>query len=146
MKELMLALMVWASAHTGLPVPANVPAIVKADRCAIQALAQPDSECRSDSGPVAIYDRHRPAVHLPTGWRADNLYHVSILLHELVHHMQAESGMAMSADNPCPGQNIEKPAYDAQIAFLEAAGVDPLPTMGVNGLYLMLVLRCPDAF
>lgn len=144
METLLTALMVWASAQTGLPVPDEHPRIHKADRCEINRLYydNPALECDDDSlNVVAIYDPRFRTMYLPDTWGPDNLYHVSVLLHELVHHMQAEAGIGFDTV-VCPGRQIEKPAYDAQIAFLEAAGVDAMETMNLNGLTLLFLTNC----
>jgi hypothetical protein len=43
---------------------------------------------------------------------------------------------------PCAAEALEKPAYDAQFAFLEAAGADPYETIGINALKLIFVTNC----
>lgn len=140
MKALMLALMTWASAHTGLPVPEAIPHIKQFGQCSIQKIAWPGLACDEEQGPIAIYDHRTMTVYLPRSWSSDSLFHVSILLHELVHHMQAEAGMEMTGG--CSGSRIELPAYQAQIDWLAAAGVDPHETMGINAFYLRLRTSC----
>lgn len=144
METLLTALMVWASAQTGLPVPDSFPTIRMTDRCEIvQMYSGNDASC-DDDGPraVAIYDPAIKTMYLPQEWQPDNLYHVSMLLHELVHHMQTEAGINFDTVT-CPGKEIEQPAYDAQIAFLEGAGVDAMETMGINRLAYIFVTICP---
>lgn len=140
---LMRALMAWASVQTGLPVPERLPGVERRDRCAIQALANPESECRSEGGAVAIYDHRSQTVTLPVSWSATRLYDVSVLLHELVHHMQAVAGVTVETA-ACRGRDVEQPAYEAQMAFIEAAGVDPFAMMRIDALTLMLITACGD--
>jgi hypothetical protein len=47
---------------------------------------------------------------------------------------------------PCKAEALEKPAYDAQFAFLEAAGVDPYETVGINALMLIFVTNCMSRY
>lgn len=145
MKTLILALMVWASAQTGLPVPDRLPEITYADPCQMERLyiGNPDLDCDSLRGfrIRAMYDPRIRRMVLPEAWRPDSLYDVSTLLHELVHHMQAEAGIRL-ADVECIGRDIERPAYEAQIAFLEAAGVKAFDVMGLNGLAYVFLTNC----
>lgn len=147
MEKLILALMAWASAHTGLPVPTTTPTIIAADRCEIERLYfdDPNRECSDVMSIVAVYDHRIEAMFLPDTWAPDQLYDISVLLHELVHHMQAAAGITAETVG-CVGAEIEKPAYDAQIAFLRAAGVKPLETMGINDLSYMMLTMCEDGF
>jgi hypothetical protein len=92
---------------------------------------------------VAYYEAG--TVFLPHEWDASNLYHVSGLLHEIIHHMQAEEGQTPQTVG-CAASALEKPAYDAQIAFLEAAGVDAFEVMGINGLALMFFTTCEQMY
>lgn len=138
----MIALMTWASAHTGLPAPERLPNVVFKDACEIRLIANPQADCDAQYGARALY--HAGTIILSDGWKADSLYDVSALLHELVHHLQFEAGMEMAGDNPCPGRNLEKPAYEAQFAFLEAAGVeDPIKFIGMNSMFYFFVTSCP---
>lgn len=148
MKTLMAALMVWASAQTGLPVPDAMPRIAMADSCEIDRLHKGDASRPCDqegTRAVAIYDHRIDTIFLPDTWKADSLYHVSMLLHELVHHMQDNTGLNMETA-PCPGRDLEKPAYEAQFAFLKAAGLDPMPASGLNKMAYFFIVGCEQDF
>lgn len=147
MEALMLALITWLATATGLPAT-TPPPVEFMPACEIERFARqkPDMPCGASRAMyvVAAYDPYRERIILPDTWRADRLFDVSALLHELVHHMQARNGLVFSPDLPCPAETIEKPAYQAQIAFLRAAGVDPLPVMGINDLSLLFLTTCPE--
>lgn len=148
MPELIAALMVWAHALTGLPVPAEMPTVVKTEPCEIQKIHSPGAECVTDDKsmrPVALYLHERGTILLPKDWDANDLGDVSMLLHEIVHHMQHKSGLTI--DNvACVGLQLERPAYEVQIAFLEAAGVDPWETMGLNEVMYWFITDCRRRF
>lgn len=139
MKALMLALMTWASAQTGLPVPERVPAIQVKSPCELHAIMQRPEPC--DKAVLRVGAIYMPnLIVLPAAHDPRDLYAVSVLLHELVHHMQFENG-----DNgrSCPERAArEKVAYDAQIAFLEATGHEAMKLMGIDGLTLLLLTNC----
>lgn len=146
MNALIAALTTWIAAATGLPVPDRPPTVDFASPCQIERLVTGDAlrPCPKTVRYVAAYDHRIARITLPKGWNAGDLYDVSTLLHELVHHMQASAGQVIDPRKPCSGPALEKPAYDAQIAFLEAAGVDALAVMGINALMLMVVTQCME--
>jgi hypothetical protein len=136
--ELMRALMAWAAPRLELPVPDALPTIVRKDHCGLQAMYMPGLACLPPgNGALALYGSGVMWLH--EDWRADSLKDISILLHELVHHMQHHAGVEPV---PCAAEALEKPAYDAQFAFLEAAGADPYETIGINALKLIFVTNC----
>jgi hypothetical protein len=140
MKDLMIALMSWASAHTGLAVPESLPELRHESYCTIQQIVRAGLICSTDSGPVAAYDFRTSTIYLPDDWRGDDIYHLSALLHELIHHMQAEAGMTMTGS--CSGKHVERPAYAAQMDWLAAAGLDPYRVMGIDEFYLRFRTSC----
>lgn len=147
MEQLLLALMVWASAQTGLPVPEELPEIAIEKQCEIERLFYDNSERDCGESPIsvqAIYDTRHSRMLLPESWSAKNLYDVSMLVHEIVHHLQTSAGVT-PASVSCTGRDLEKPAYDAQIAWLEAAGLDAFETMGINRLAYRLLTMCESA-
>lgn len=136
--ELMRALMAWASPRLDLAVPAVMPRIVRKSHCELQAIAAPGGDCPADgSGVLALYDSG--VMWLRDDWRGDNVRDLSTLLHEIIHHMQFHAGVEPV---PCQAEAIERPAYEAQFAFLEAAGVDPYEAIGINDLMLIFVTHC----
>lgn len=138
MKELILALMVWASANTGLDVPETMPIIKNVSAETMFYMVQPGQEYNPDRGVrwLALYAND--VIYLQDTWQVDNLRDVSSLLHELVHHMQAYDA---DAEYRCRGKS-EEVAYEAQMDWLTAAGVDPYETIGMNKLFYMMVIMC----
>lgn len=146
MEPLLRALMVWASAQTGLPASEELPVIRIADQCEIERIYYDDAtkDCGDSAMRIqAIYDPRASLMHLPEGWSENNIYDVSMLVHEIVHHLQARAGITAKTVN-CIGRDVEKPAYDAQIAWLEAAGLDAFETMGINGLSYHMLTICEN--
>ncbi len=147
MEQLLQALMIWASAQTGLPPAEELPEIQIADQCQIERIYYDDANknCQDSAMRIqAIYDPRDSRMILPDSWSEKSIYDVSMLVHEIVHHLQAEAGITPSTV-ACSGSEIEKPAYDAQIAWLEAAGLDAFETMGINKLAYRLLTMCETA-
>jgi len=148
MEQLLRALMVWASAQTGLPMTDELPEIRITNRCEIERIFYSDmsKSCEDTALRIqAIYDPRVARMLLPETWSEKNIYDISMLVHEVVHHLQAKNGQTPETVG-CTGRDIEKPAYDAQIAWLEAAGLDAFETMGINGLAYRLLTICETAY
>jgi hypothetical protein len=133
-EALVVTLMAWIAAHSGLPVPAVPPAY------AVQALADGPPAPGRDLHLPALVDDGAPIV-LPRGWRADDAIDQSILLHALVHAMQARSG----APYPCSGER-EAVAYRLQIAWLEARGINFFEAFDLDPKFVALLQRCTRDF
>lgn len=68
---------------------------------------------------VAVYDDSTRTVYLPEGWTGETTAEQSVLVHEMVHHLQNLAGQKFA----CAGER-EKPAYLAQDEFLKLHGLD----------------------
>lgn len=116
--------------ETGLAVPPRMPAIVFTPPEV--AKAAPDW-----IETVAAYDTRTGNIHLSKSWTGGTAAELSVLVHELVHHFQTESGVRFA----CPGER-EKVAYDVQARWLEAAGGDIERDFGMNRTFLLLATTC----
>lgn len=63
---------------------------------------------------VAVYDDSTRTIYLPEHWTGASLAEQSVLVHEMVHHLQNRAGLKYA----CSGAR-EKPAYLAQRKWLE---------------------------
>lgn len=143
MEALMIALMVWASAHTGLPMPQAenpLPEIRVLNQCQLDEVVWPNVPgCTYDPAITAVYDMEERVMYLLDTWRGDTLLDVSTVLHELVHHLQSVNEVEA---RPCVQAAYEAPAYETQFAFIEATGQDPLEVLGINDMRLITVTNC----
>lgn len=142
MEPLVVALMSWIAAASGLPMAEDLPETRRISAQRMAALAAPardqDGYDRAvASGYLALYHADSATVLLRRDWDRDDLRDRSILLHELVHHMQAASGRSY----PCAGAR-EHEAYTLQGEWLEERGADLFELLGINGLFLYAVTRC----
>ena len=86
-----------------------------------------------DAGLRAAYDVSRGHVFLVLPWDADDPYDASVLLHELVHHVQLTT-----REWDCIGAP-EWEAYKLQERYLKKHGIDP----GFDWLHIYMMSRCP---
>lgn len=138
MTELMTALMVWIAAATGLPPATTVPDVAYENKDTLYTLLYGKAPgARSFGEVLAVYDYPTKTVRLRKGWDEKNTVHVSILLHELVHYMQFESGRSYE----CRG-DLEKVAYDAQRKYLAERGIKMERALDLDAMFLLIVTTC----
>lgn len=68
---------------------------------------------------VAVYDDATATIYLPDSWTGSSPADESVLVHEMVHHLQNRAGLKYE----CNGAR-EKSAYLAQKKWLEAHGLN----------------------
>lgn len=140
MDALMYALMAWASAQTGIAPADTLPAVTYTAPEEMVQMQYPDGDGGAAANGVrvvALYDPNEAEIYLPLGFDVRDPVDVSVLLHELVHHMQYEAGVGYA----CRGE-MERVAYEAQGEYLSSVGIDLLEAMEMNGLFLHLVTTC----
>jgi len=121
----------WLDENTSLPRPTSRPVIRWVDFGPVA----PPSDSRlavHDENSRGFYDPDSRTIWLVRPWSASDPHDVSVLLHELVHHRQAEKGHWY-----CPGAQ-ELPAYKLQQAWLDGFGLKT----NVNWIAVVLESGC----
>jgi hypothetical protein len=129
LQTLLTVLVTWLSINFGLPANHGLPQIetVTSARMAavryrglvsdrspnVAAEAGRSAPAEVGQDVYAVYDDNRRTIYLQQGWTGSTPAEVSVLVHELVHHLQNVSGEKFG----CP-QERERLAYDAQRAWL----------------------------
>lgn len=140
LKALVFALMTWAAAATGLPVPAEAPGLgflSKSDLCTlIYISAQRLRSCKRDGNIRGVYFNDR--IYLYLEWDQEAPIDRSGLIHELVHYLQDRAKTRYL----CP-EAAEKVAYDIQITYLrEVHGLDYFELGQMNRMFYHFVTTC----
>jgi hypothetical protein len=160
-KELIIILMMWIGGHTGFPIPDSPNILVKTqseiryiayecDKLKIENEDLYNNICRysTQAGSVddpraidvlAIYDHTNKTIYLPTYFDKDNMAHRAILLHELVHHLQYQSGYNKKVQ--CLPL-LEKQAYDLMDIWLEENNTVMPPDLTVGPLLRFTLTNC----
>jgi hypothetical protein len=86
---------------------------------------------------VAVYDTEAQTIYLPEGWRGTTSAEVSLLVHEMVHHLQTRS----QTKHACP-QDREKLAFAAQDLWLERFGLSLASEFALDKFTLLLRTSC----
>ena len=135
MKELLLAFMLMASQLSGLPPAKDLPtmAFLPADQ-----MCKAVEMCGTDAMVKGHYDMATRRLTLPMKWNPSILYDLGSLLHEMVHHLQAEE-WPEEKNRPCKGK-IEEQAYAAEHKFFKVMNMAP----DIDTLSLLFLTMCDD--
>ncbi len=121
----------WLDQNTDLPRRAAPPDIHLTSTAHLARLA-PVRAANEASKTRGLYDPTSATIWLVRPWNGKNPYDVSVLLHELIHHRQAQHGHFY-----CPGAQ-ELPAYRWQQRWLNDLGLEP----NVNWVAVILEAGC----
>ena len=127
MDFLMTAIVVWLSANSFIPANFNQPRIEYAPPARIVEMRLHGTHSAVQStnivgkipNVVAVYDDEGRTIYLPEGWTGTTPAELSVLVHEMVQHLQNVNGQKFE----CP-EAREKPAYLAQDQWLKQFGHD----------------------
>ena len=91
------------------------------------------------SGPdiVALYDDRRKAIYLASDWPGRTPAGLSVLVHEMVHHIQNVAGMKYEC-----AEAREEPAFAAQKEWLAMFGSDLETEFGIDPFTLLVRTHC----
>lgn len=88
----------------------------------------------------AFYSEKDHTIYLPDSWNPNALRDRSILLHELVHHLQYLNHVKVTCES-----EYEFQAFKLEAAWLDEQGVEyPLDLMGVDLRYVLMLSHCPE--
>jgi hypothetical protein len=136
----------WLSGELGYPAVAELPKVVLAPPqrlSAMRSVRAASATLPQAAGPqtpsdiAALYNDAERTIYLPLGWSGATPAEVSILVHEMVHHIQNVAGMSY----PCP-EAREAPAFAAQAAWLARSGMDLPAAFGIDPLTLLVRTKC----
>jgi hypothetical protein len=147
--KLLVAMATWLSQDFALPYIDTPPAIAFARPAMIQSMRYENiplnvgSPAHEDlplveSEVVAVYHDASQTIYLPIGWTGSTSTELSILVHELVHHLQNLSGMKFAC-----AEEREKLAYEAQRAWLALFGRDFFSDFESDPFTLLVRTQCP---
>jgi len=153
MNALMTALVTWIAANFGLPATYDHPEIAFASAVEITivryqafspekrraAIAAYDIAAQTDKPRqvVAIYDHRRKLILLSKEWTGRSAAELSVLVHELVHHLQNVAGLIYE----CPSAR-EKLAYAAQEKWLGLFGRSLSDEFDIDPFTLKVSTEC----
>jgi hypothetical protein len=153
METLLTAIVTWLSIGFGLPANYNYPRIefvspakmsavqlrgqAAAHSAAPSAVASPPARPRLQRDVDALYDDSTRTIYLPEGWTGRTPAEISVLVHEMVHHLQNVAGLKYD----CP-QARERLAYAAQNQWLAQSGRNLIDEFKLDALTVLLRTKC----
>jgi hypothetical protein len=150
MESLLAVIVTWLSISYGLPASQDYPHVEIVPSAKIAALrygglmkdrplevASANPEARAGQDLVAVYDDASRTIYLPEGWSGKSAAETSVLVHEMVHHLQNLAGLK----HECP-EAREKLAYEAQDQWLKQFGEDLETAFEIDGMTRLVRTRC----
>ena len=147
MDALMTVIVLWLSTNFGLPATNNLPRLEYVPAAKITAVRykelagtqlQAGAPAPGQRQTVAVYDDARKIIYLHEHWMADTPAEVSVLVHEMVHHLQNVGKQKFA----CPEER-EQLAYEAQERWLGLFGRDLERDFEIDPLTRLVSTNCP---
>lgn len=85
----------------------------------------------------ALYDAESNTIFVSDNWSGGSIADLSVLVHEMVHHLQAKSGWI----HACPAER-EKLAYQVQDEFLQMFGQSLQSTFNIDPALILVATSC----
>jgi uncharacterized protein DUF6647 len=150
-EPLLTAIETWLSIEFDLPILGIHPRIELVPPAEIAALryrghfpnagtehaTSGPSAAPSDRDTVAVYSDSTRTIYLAENWTGSTPAELSVLVHEMVHHLQSLAGLKYE----CP-QAREKLAYTAQERWLALFGHDLAQDFELDGFSLLAKTKC----
>jgi Zn-dependent membrane protease YugP len=153
MEVLLTAIVVWLSANFDLPANFNHPRVMfvppnqmvalrfklpipmqeMKNSAAIKNVAQADKIREV----VAVYDNQKKVIYLPDKWTGHTAANLSVVVHEMVHHLQHAGGLKYE----CMAAR-EKLAYEAQAKWLALFGRNLESEFQIDRLTILVAASC----
>ena len=136
----------WLTQNFDLPASDELPAVTFTTTAHMNALRyrgllhhdlSNDQQRTAGSDTVAVYDSASRTIYLPEGWRGATPAEMSVLVHEVVHHLQH----AAKLPHACPAER-EKLAYRAQERWLRRFDRTLSSEFGTDGFTLLVRTSC----
>jgi hypothetical protein len=153
MDALLTAIVIWISANYALPATFEHPHIERVASIEMAGLRykgllsalqrktsviqEQESSFEKRRDVVALYDDETRTIYLSDRWTGRTPAELSVLVHEMVHHLQNAAGTPYE----CPAER-ERLAYEAQDKWLGLFGRNLEGEFEVNGLALLVSTSC----
>ncbi len=134
---LITALVTWISDNFELPANYDLPRIERANPSTITALRHAGHSSIGQREVVAVYVTEAKTIYLREDWTGRTPAEISVLVHEIVHHLQNIGGLKFE----CPEER-EQLAYKAQERWLGLFGRDLLQDFEIDPFTLLVSTKC----
>ena len=136
--KLLTAITIWLSRNFNLPLVEDMPRIAFVPAKVIGELRYGSASDLPGAGEVvAVYNDDAQTIYLAKGWTGTTPAELSILVHEMVHHLQHVAGMRFAC-----AEAREKLAYEAQQKWLALFGRDLFRDFDTDPFTLLVRTEC----
>lgn len=125
----------WLSVNFDLPLPAKNPDLMSVPPADLVVLRYGSKRTAWAGDVIAVYDEG--TIFLSRSWTGQGPAELSILVHEMVHHLQFSADMRFA----CPGER-EVLAYRAQDAWLGLFGESLESAFGIDQGTILVSAAC----
>lgn len=125
----------WLSVNFDLPLPTKNPDLMSVPPADLVVMRYGSDSTARAGDVIAVYDEG--TIFLSRGWTGQSPAELSILVHEMVHHLQASADMRFA----CPGER-EVLAYRAQDAWLGMFGESLESAFGIDQGTILVGTAC----
>jgi hypothetical protein len=140
MQTVLTMIVTWLSFNFSLPAAHDHPRVEFVSPETMQAMrlkrvefARPDAAAEVE----AFYDDGTRTIYLAEGWTGASPAELSVLVHEMVHHLQNAAGMK----HACAAER-EKAAYAAQSQWLSLFGRSLSGEFELDPMTLLVRTKC----
>ena len=153
MDALLTAIVIWLSANYDLPETFTPPRIervpsiemaslrykglLSSHQREVSVIQTQEASIEKMRGIVAFYNDQTKTIYISDTWAGRTAAELSVLVHEMVHHLQYVAGTRYE----CPAER-EKLAYEAQEKWLGLFGLNLESEFEINGLALLISTSC----
>ena len=147
MDALLTVITTWLSINFGLPSVVDHPQVqfvdppqmfdVHTSHLSADDIAKLRSAEDAGINLIAVYDDRSRTIYLPADWSASSPADVSVLVHEMVHHLQRFDEKTFAC-----AEEREKPAYAAQARWLEHVGTSLEEEFELDAMSLLFLTKC----
>jgi hypothetical protein len=128
---------VWLMEEFGLPTARETPRIKIEDEGELARLRLGNSVSNQAHDILALYDDATRTIHLSEEWSKATRAALSVLIHEMVHHVQNLGEMTYEC-----AEAREKIAYDAQERWLSRSGKSLESEFGIDPMTRLMRTKC----
>lgn len=137
MEELIAVLSIWAATAAGLPEAPGPPRVRQFEQHHIAAMYAGHYDAPGSDDIIAIYVGMVDTIVLRDDWNMHEPADLSVLVHELVHHLQHHAGV----EYHCPQQR-EGVAFAVQEEWLNMFGESLESAFGIDEFTLTISTNC----
>ena len=126
----------WLEVNFDLPAAQKHPTLATLPAAELVEIRYGAGSSVSPGEVVAVYD-DSGTIYFTEGWTGSSVAQLSVLVHEMVHHLQTSADMRFA----CPGER-EAVAYRAQEAWLQLFGMSLETTFDIDPAMLLFATAC----